>query len=319
MTDRGVFGGGLNINFKNIEELRIAAKEGNDKFSVLSTNPQTLTSLSGNLGSDTFEITPRTVEPVISKNLLGHRGIVEHTVESIDQDYSELLLEGVAVNILDNDAIGYINVVETEAVHVLTENEGGSFIFHVYPTRVPDDGKEIFVNVVAQTDIDGTSYLLLSTDSSDPAGSLLLKYSSSTPPYYTITVTHNADALPLTITDAFLIIRLGISDVLTTNAAYNDNGQTIKPVNVRLLPAFNSEVAKSIAVVEPFGRTFCVEGPPASPGRREASYDIYLRPCNEKMKSISIDVIETVSEQVELTIAGEIGKTNITSNDWGTD
>jgi hypothetical protein len=52
----------------------------------------------GGLGSDTFIITPRTVDPVISKNLRGHRGIIEHTVVAEnDSEYNGLVVRGVQV------------------------------------------------------------------------------------------------------------------------------------------------------------------------------------------------------------------------------
>jgi hypothetical protein len=65
---------------------------------ILSTRPNMLLSVYGGLGSDTFIITPRTVDPVISKNLRGHRGIIEHAVSSKDDpDYDGLTIRGVQV------------------------------------------------------------------------------------------------------------------------------------------------------------------------------------------------------------------------------
>jgi len=49
------------------------------------------------LVSDTFIITPRTVDAVISTNLRCHWGIAEHSVSSDDPDYDGLHVEGVAV------------------------------------------------------------------------------------------------------------------------------------------------------------------------------------------------------------------------------
>lgn len=70
-------------------------REGNDLFSVLSTSPELSTVLYGNRGSDRFEIAPRNVDPVVSKNLRGHRGILEHTVDSVsDVGYDGMLVEG---------------------------------------------------------------------------------------------------------------------------------------------------------------------------------------------------------------------------------
>ena len=104
VADGKVFGGGLTINFQNIEALEVDGLYGNDYIAVLSTPPTLNTTLYGNLGSDTFEICPRDVKPVTSKNLRGHRGILEHTIVSTgDSEYDELRIAGVAVDVIDND------------------------------------------------------------------------------------------------------------------------------------------------------------------------------------------------------------------------
>ena len=71
--------------------------EGNDLISVLSTSPDFSTTIYGALGSDTFVVCPREVDPVISKNLRGHRGIIEHSVSGTsDEDgYQDILVEGI--------------------------------------------------------------------------------------------------------------------------------------------------------------------------------------------------------------------------------
>jgi hypothetical protein len=72
--------------------------QGDDEIIVLSTNPSTFLFIYGGLGSDTFIITPRTVDPVISKNLRGHRGIIEHSVVAEnDSEYNGLVVRGVQV------------------------------------------------------------------------------------------------------------------------------------------------------------------------------------------------------------------------------
>ena len=65
----GVFGGGSNIAFETVETLAVAFKKG--RTHLLSCRRSCCFSL----GSDPFYVTPQTVEPVISRNLLGHRGI----------------------------------------------------------------------------------------------------------------------------------------------------------------------------------------------------------------------------------------------------
>ena len=71
VQDGAIFGGGLSIKFTNIAFLDAEGQEGDDEFVILSTNPNVLLTLYGGLGSDAFLISPRTVNPVISKNLRG--------------------------------------------------------------------------------------------------------------------------------------------------------------------------------------------------------------------------------------------------------
>jgi hypothetical protein len=131
LTSEAIFGGGLTITFANIESLQLDMREGNDLVSVLSTSPTVSTVLYGNLGSDSFQvrmkfvhcmpaklfpnktknysflallqITPREVAPVTSHNLRGHTGLLEHEISSNDAKYDGMLMEGVAVHVLDNN------------------------------------------------------------------------------------------------------------------------------------------------------------------------------------------------------------------------
>jgi len=138
IQDGAIFGGGLNVKFTNIAFLDCVGEEGDDEFIVLSTDPSVLLSLYGGLGSDTFIITPRTAEPVISKNLRGHRGIIEHTINSTDSEYNGLRIRGVQVDVLDNDDNGYISVVDqTKGYHLMSEDGLGTFTFQLFPTSKP--------------------------------------------------------------------------------------------------------------------------------------------------------------------------------------
>ena len=101
------------------------------------------------LGSDTFIITPRAVEPVVSKNLRGHRGIIEHAIVSLtDPDYNGLKIRGIQADVLDNDGdYGYISVVDqTKGYHLMSEDAGfGTFTFQIFPTRLPEN--DIYVRM----------------------------------------------------------------------------------------------------------------------------------------------------------------------------
>src|SRR5262249_29768758 len=56
VTQSAIFGAGVTANYSEIEVLQVDPAEGNDPFSVLSTDPNVKTTLYGGLGSDTFNI-----------------------------------------------------------------------------------------------------------------------------------------------------------------------------------------------------------------------------------------------------------------------
>jgi hypothetical protein len=71
--DGRIYGGGLSVQFRNMESLVLDGREGDDTISVLSTSPGLQTKLYGNRGSDTFLVGPQTIDRVMSKNIQGHR------------------------------------------------------------------------------------------------------------------------------------------------------------------------------------------------------------------------------------------------------
>jgi hypothetical protein len=86
ITKNGVFGAGLNVNFVGVESLEVDGAEGDDRFFILSTNENILTRIVGGKGSDTFNVAgPK--PSVVSNDLLGHSGLIGHSVVSNDQDF----------------------------------------------------------------------------------------------------------------------------------------------------------------------------------------------------------------------------------------
>ena len=189
VTDGQVLGGGLTIKHANIEILEVSCEEGNDLVSVLSTHPALVTNIYGARGSDTFQVAPRRVNPVISKNLRGHRGILEHTVDSADDaGYHNLPIEGIAVDVLDNDGrFGYIRIVEDDAVHLVSEDGIGTFQFTVFPTRPIEPGKSVWVDFVTPSDSQGEEVIVSLNDRTDAV--LALTFTSTAPQTGTYTRT----------------------------------------------------------------------------------------------------------------------------------
>jgi hypothetical protein len=122
VTKDGVFGGGLNVNFINVEYLEVNGAEGDDRFFILSTGPNMKTTVVGGLGNDTFNVNGPTPENgVISNDLHGHSGIIVHSVEStvVNSGYQDLSVDGISANVTDND----------EPAIVVTQTDGFSDAF----------------------------------------------------------------------------------------------------------------------------------------------------------------------------------------------
>ncbi|HET7129920.1 MAG TPA: hypothetical protein VFJ93_12675, partial [Gaiellaceae bacterium] len=158
VTSTGVFGAGLHVSFVNIESLTVDGGAGDDRFFVQSTGPTFTTEIDGGLGSDFISVEgPTPVNGVISNDLLGHSGIVTHSVESSDGSYAGINVVGVSANVADDDTYGI----------VVTESNGGSMVvqagdpvtgpfnladhtaddFTVVLTRPPGTNVQVVVNI----------------------------------------------------------------------------------------------------------------------------------------------------------------------------
>jgi Ca2+-binding RTX toxin-like protein len=153
ITEDGVFGAGLNINFVGVEALTVDGAEGDDFFYIRGTNENIVTTVIGGKGSDSFFVNGETPgNGVISNDLLGHSGIIRHTVESLDanglpKEYDGLKVEGISVNIADNDEPG---IVITQSGGLSRVSEGGPFdSYTVVLTRAPEEDEEVVVTALA--------------------------------------------------------------------------------------------------------------------------------------------------------------------------
>ena len=277
IQDGKIFGGGLSIKFTNIEYLDVAAQEGDDEVYVLSTGPSLLLSLYGGLGSDTFVITSGGVEPVVSKNLRGHRGILEHNITSTDPMYTGVKVRGVQCDILDNDGnYGYVSVIDQGGFHLMTEDGDGSFTFFVYPTTPPQD--DVVVNIVAPAALDNNRWVLVNGNST----TILTFTASAGMAPQEVTVTYNPEVMKLDITEKNLLLKIliDLDGGNTQDERFIRSNQTLLPVDIRLIPSLNNtNGAKSVSVVEKNGGTTVMEGP----GGFNSTYEVYLRPCSEEL------------------------------------
>jgi len=140
VTEDGVFGGGLNVNFINIEFLEVDGAEGDDRFFILGTGENFVTKVVGSKGNDTFNVNGPTPENgVISNDLLGHSGIIEHFVASDFDDsmFQNLKVEGISANVADNDEPA---IVVSQSDGFSNAYLGGIDDYTVVLTRPPRKG-----------------------------------------------------------------------------------------------------------------------------------------------------------------------------------
>jgi hypothetical protein len=277
IQDGKIFGGGLTIKFINIDYLDVVTQEGDDEVYVLSTDPSLLLSLYGGLGSDTFVITPGGVGPVVSKNLRGHRGILEHSITSTDPMYTGVKVRGVQCDILDNDGnYGYVSIVDQGGFHLMTEDGDGSFSFFVYPTTPPRD--DVVVNIVAPAALDTNRWVLVNGESTT-----ILNFTAiSGMAPQEVNVTYNPEVMKLDITEKNLLLKIlvDLDGGNTQDARFKRTQQSLLPIDIRLLPSLNNtNGAKSVSVVEKNGGTAVMEGPNGF----NSTYDVYLRPCSKEL------------------------------------
>ena len=291
VQDGLVFGGGLTIKFTNINFVDVTGQEGNDEIYVLSTNPSFLLSLYGALGSDTFVVAPSSIEPVTSKNLRGHRGIIEHDIKSNDTDYDGLKIRGIQCNILDNDgAYGYVNVVNQGGFYVMDEDGVGTFSFFIYPTTLPTGN--VTVNIVAPAAPDENTYILVNNKTATVLG---FEAGDLTP--QEVKVTYNENVTKLDITDINLLIKIEVLQITTTDERFSLTNQTLLPIDIKLIPGMDNDAgAKSITIEEGLAGTAVMEG------GFNASYDVTLRPCSDELiRDVVVTLEESVPGQLNLS------------------
>ncbi len=148
ITKNGVFGAGLNVNFANIESLRVDGAEGDDRFFIKSTDPNVVTEIFGGLGNDTFNASGD-APPVVSNDLLGHSGIITHSVTAVDPAadaaFDGIKLHGISANVGDNDEPA-VAIRESDGATIVTEG-GVADTYQVVLTSQP--AVDIFVKVLA--------------------------------------------------------------------------------------------------------------------------------------------------------------------------
>jgi len=124
ITATAIYGAGLNVRYTTIEVVEVDGLEGDDEFFVQSTAFGVAYRVIGGLGSDTINVTGDVVEDIVTKELEGISGTIDHQVTSTkDPLYNGLPVDGVEYNLATPDA-GV--VVIRESGPGTSVREGGS-------------------------------------------------------------------------------------------------------------------------------------------------------------------------------------------------
>ena len=149
---QGIFGGGLNVRYDNIEIVEVDGLEGDDEFFVQSTKFGVAYRVIGGLGSDTINVAGDVVEDIVTRELEGISGTIDHRVTSdFDKLYDGLPVDGLDYN-LATPQRGQV-IIGDEGSEGTSVREGGSVSvpeIDSYSIRLAGDpGTFVYVTVSA--------------------------------------------------------------------------------------------------------------------------------------------------------------------------
>ena len=127
ITEEGVQGAGLNVDFTAVERLEVDGLEGDDHFYVLSTDQDLVTTIIGGLGSDTVDVGGDVAGRIVALSVEGRSSFVNHAVFSDDPAYNGVFAEGLQLNVASGDN-GLVLVGETGGETSLVENDADGTI-----------------------------------------------------------------------------------------------------------------------------------------------------------------------------------------------
>ncbi|MCB9929003.1 MAG: hypothetical protein H6844_06280 [Alphaproteobacteria bacterium] len=126
ITKDGIFGAGLNVRYSTIEVVEVDGLEGDDEFFIQSTAFGVAYRVIGGLGSDTINVAGDVTEDIVTRELEGVSGAVNHIVGSEDDPlYDGLPIDGFNYNVttdgeglvvIDEGTDGFTAVREGDAV-----------------------------------------------------------------------------------------------------------------------------------------------------------------------------------------------------------
>ncbi len=126
VTKDGVYGGGLNVSYTNIQAVTIDTLEGNDTVYVESTPQNVVTTINGGAGGDTFVVGGDVTNAVISASTKGASSVTDNSVTSNDGSYEGIFVPGLSVTVAGSGG-AIISQPPQSVVHVNDPSSISSF------------------------------------------------------------------------------------------------------------------------------------------------------------------------------------------------
>ena len=184
ITDRGVQGAGLNVDLSGVEKVEVDGMEGDDHFFVLSTAAGMVTTIIGGLGNDTVDVGGDVTKAIVSADVEGTSGFINHSVTSADAAYNGIYAEGIKLNVVTG-AVGAIGIRQQTEGDLVVVEDGGPASVTTYDVGMnvaaPADLSLVYMTVSAtqassQDAANGGKSILVSIDGVNYVQSLVLTF-----------------------------------------------------------------------------------------------------------------------------------------------
>jgi hypothetical protein len=149
ITDKAIYGAGLNVRYANIQVVEVDGLEGDDEFFVQSTAFGVAYRVIGGLGSDTINVAGDVTEDIVTRELEGVSGAVDHLVRSDDIFYDGLVIDGLDYNVT-KDGEGLVVIDEgLDGFTAIREGSDPVDSYFVRLARALEAGEVVYVTVSA--------------------------------------------------------------------------------------------------------------------------------------------------------------------------
>ena len=129
VDNHGVAGAGLAVRNAAVEVLEVDGLEGDDEFYVQSTAAGTGYRVIGGLGTDAINVTGDVGEDIVTRELEGLPGAIDHLVTSKDPNYQGVAAEGFGYNVAGAQE-GLVVISETAGFTAVREGGPGAVDFY---------------------------------------------------------------------------------------------------------------------------------------------------------------------------------------------